>query len=927
LATSWKEIFGFDNPLQRMGDSIHPIEDGKDFRIRWRNLADSILQVLIERLPSSHDASIPSTLYGQFLRAWAEEMSRIRLEAEALRKDRYLVTSRSQYLYQKWGYILHVDNVKFPRLDWSSEIYRAFLQVLLQMYLGGSKKDVTEEGLSALSNLPVTLIELYTLEDSQVSDVDISDQFTFDVTIHLNSIAQVGESQNLAEDLSYVLDLVKPAHVKYRLRVVAEENWGLSGPNVGCTTVLGSGYLFAVRMNFVDQRSRMFQGVQEVSLEGEITEVNVAAGTAEIDGIPIRFDSDLELTTSQGTPVPLTSLQIGQLVYCEGRLVDPILTEDGFLVGEKITDTSVCDRFNLTLCEWFYDDIRRQRQYGTETGLLENLEAELTNYETVILWSNHKPWTRGDGSGLPPYATEDGTGGVKIWYTPPGGVSQNVSGKILFLFPSKGEVELLVEEGVETAAQAKLRYRVEYFFTSREVFISRESVNLPDQVLPTIRTARGPLVEGDGSSVLLVWPVSSRSLILWVNGEDRSSWIENVDPKLGEITLQDGVDLYDTDIVELSYWIWVEPDTPFIIGDYGTSLNDVLTDRNHRFLYRTVLGFPKEAETPQENITQYRYYGLMPSYTAALNDKASFVLNEFTESPAHALNRWSVFYNPLSISPSISEEAVEYYGAASEEALADPLRAALLSRGEVVRSDVPPMILKSLGLCNRDIYLDVSFRNRILQEGDAKVYPLFDDLISMTMETGDTPSEPSPSGLFPPIFSESGVDYLDEYHIPPELEYIMLNDWGPASLTYEGQRSLVNSCVIDPETSLVVNTWSSRLNWLVSILNPGCTVDTVPWFSADPVNIDRALNNWTRVLWPSLLPGLSPNMFWEFEESMGAMSDSCVIAPLLAFTDSMTVTEDYLIMTLDGDLIWDEVSCGFGAGPYGHMGGYGECAP
>jgi len=135
------------------------LEDGKAYRERLHTETLRVLASMLDVLPSVYNATTPSTVYAEHLRRVALEIARLNLEAKNIQNDLDLDKVRSEYLYQKFGYQIQVNNTFFPTTNFSDQDYRNFLKAVLNVIFNGASAKNIKEAL-----------KIFTKQDIEVRD-------------------------------------------------------------------------------------------------------------------------------------------------------------------------------------------------------------------------------------------------------------------------------------------------------------------------------------------------------------------------------------------------------------------------------------------------------------------------------------------------------------------------------------------------------------------------------------------------------------------------------------------------------------------------------------------------------------------------------------------------------------------------------------
>ena len=125
---------------------------------RVRSLADQIVKVFLNSLPSNYVSQVKGPYYVQQFQAAAEELAKIQvLLADAYEDSDYDFT-RTEVLYQFLATLVFPDapNAGLPEINGDIS-YREFLKRMVALLLQGSKGVTLVQGIEALTDANVTL--------------------------------------------------------------------------------------------------------------------------------------------------------------------------------------------------------------------------------------------------------------------------------------------------------------------------------------------------------------------------------------------------------------------------------------------------------------------------------------------------------------------------------------------------------------------------------------------------------------------------------------------------------------------------------------------------------------------------------------------------------------------------------------------------
>jgi hypothetical protein len=206
--------------IQRTGQQLpNPVPDsGAGYSYALKSRSQAILNSLLSLRASTYRDSTASTEYGKYLRAMSTELGRITLALESVVSDQDWDSLRSEYLYQRLGYLVFREQVgEIPaNLQLDDEGFRNFLLAVVESYLEGSTPESLTRALLLFTSLPIELRENVVDSRRPGSPFDISDQFGFRVEVLLGRNVPP-ELFTLEANLRLLLDLIRPAHTLYRL--------------------------------------------------------------------------------------------------------------------------------------------------------------------------------------------------------------------------------------------------------------------------------------------------------------------------------------------------------------------------------------------------------------------------------------------------------------------------------------------------------------------------------------------------------------------------------------------------------------------------------------------------------------------------------------------------------------------------------------
>ena len=157
---------------------------GQVDRDRVKSLADQIVAVFLNSLPSNYVSQTKGPYYVQQFTAAAEELARVQvLLADAYEDTDYDFT-RPEVLFQFLATLVFPDAEAQGLPEINGDItYREFLKRMVALLLQGSKAVTLVEGIEALTDANVSLLEKFRYLNDPGVLWTLADQFTFEVDV------------------------------------------------------------------------------------------------------------------------------------------------------------------------------------------------------------------------------------------------------------------------------------------------------------------------------------------------------------------------------------------------------------------------------------------------------------------------------------------------------------------------------------------------------------------------------------------------------------------------------------------------------------------------------------------------------------------------------------------------------------------------
>jgi hypothetical protein len=213
-------------------------QKGKEYNLRLLQRSQANFTTLLNLLPSSYVSAVQGPNYTIALKAVAVELSRIELALEDVNFDYCFVnpqtknpalpaqaTTRSDFLYSIIGYLVLV-NGQIPPLQWDDATFRSFLINLIRIYFQGSIPQSMADVVDLFYSGNVTVTEDFLLVRQGAAGYDISDEFTFQISITAppggGFPPDVFDSDSATR---IILDLVRPAHTLFSIRYIFTDQY------------------------------------------------------------------------------------------------------------------------------------------------------------------------------------------------------------------------------------------------------------------------------------------------------------------------------------------------------------------------------------------------------------------------------------------------------------------------------------------------------------------------------------------------------------------------------------------------------------------------------------------------------------------------------------------------------------------------------
>jgi hypothetical protein len=632
---------------------------------RIRTLADTIVSVFLNSLPSNYVSESRGPYYVQQFQAAAEALARIQILATDAYEDADFDFTRSEVLNQFLETLVFPDAAERGTPELAGDVtYRAFLKRMVALLLQGARHVTLVQGLEELTEAEVALVARGAhTESAGVAWRAATDQFVFDVEIsrhrrtsataalgvadHYHPVAVTAAGQGIAGAAVYASGS-GPAHTHSISNFVLVENAGTG--QVPHTHALLSDYAelplvlernVALVLGALDPAHalytyrNLFREVLRSRLVAEQTECVV--DSAHYDDTRFWWGGVAPTERTTGT------VRVG-----------------GYDLNDRVGFDSVARGARLEILagplrgvyrveqvlRFPYGDDPTPRLYTTSpTGLTgtaivqgDVLYDAAANWATAVA-GEVLTLSEGPNAGLYRLDTITGNGGGPVGAA---------SGPGTRVRPALGWVR--VNRRLATAA-TNVRYRVEHERLGRAVtrLVVDEDISTQfhgsSGTISTGRVARGPLVTAEGAPR----PATARDLRVAVDGV--AVTVSGLNPYTGQFTLASGVAAFSpgAHVVTASYAWHAAPRWGMAaLNTLGVTLNTWVTPTGLRLNTATgsgrgvvaggrfpmSLGLNPESPRRQPQRVAWRYTAAERLYTAALNSPLTLRLNETAPPPS-----------------------------------------------------------------------------------------------------------------------------------------------------------------------------------------------------------------------------------------------------------------------------------------------------
>lgn len=294
---------------------------------RVRAVADQIVTVFLNSLPSNYVAETKGPYYSEQFQAAAEELASLQVTLEDAYEDTDYRFTRPEVLFQFLASLIFPTSAQtgLPELD-GDLTYREFLRKMVVLLLKGSKTTTLLEGVEALTDAEVTILDEAAFIGKPGVGWTIANRFTFEVNVTKTRRTSSGS-------------LVDPHY--HSVKINAEGN----GVTTGITWADGSGpdHVHTITNFLVDEASAVALPLHTHDLLSDF--------------------ADLPIQLARNVVIVLRALRPAHTLY-----------EYRNLFRETYRHVFVDVLQHIDLDAWYYDDFRKYctgvKQLTSTTGTI-----------------------------------------------------------------------------------------------------------------------------------------------------------------------------------------------------------------------------------------------------------------------------------------------------------------------------------------------------------------------------------------------------------------------------------------------------------------------------------------------------------------------------------------------------------------------------
>lgn len=186
-------------------------------------LADKIVGVLLQTLPSNYVSQVKGPSYTIWLQAMAERLAEVQIEAQEAFADSAFDATRSEFLFQFLGHLVFPDaglQGGLPAIQGDVSL-RTLLAKMVVLLLQGAKLDTLGDGLRLLTDADISLVEraIASRDTAVGSSWTLDDQFTIEANVSgANGTQFPNDPFVLQRNVEIIARALKPAHALLQWR-------------------------------------------------------------------------------------------------------------------------------------------------------------------------------------------------------------------------------------------------------------------------------------------------------------------------------------------------------------------------------------------------------------------------------------------------------------------------------------------------------------------------------------------------------------------------------------------------------------------------------------------------------------------------------------------------------------------------------------
>lgn len=196
---------------------------GETYLNRLANETATNFAVFRGLLSSYFTSTIDGPNYLREMKAMAISLSQIRLALADVQSDISYNATRTEFLYQVLTSMLFPNEA--PNPDLADLDFEAFLNQIITIYFMGTTPLAMQQAVQLLvGGMNVNVVENFIEARKGYTGEDISDEFTFDVNVELESPGSI-DTFLADKNIRILLGIIRPAHTLYRLKFILNDSY------------------------------------------------------------------------------------------------------------------------------------------------------------------------------------------------------------------------------------------------------------------------------------------------------------------------------------------------------------------------------------------------------------------------------------------------------------------------------------------------------------------------------------------------------------------------------------------------------------------------------------------------------------------------------------------------------------------------------